>query len=275
MKVTNRPMVCRVNAASGGAHIGLVQDEHWHRHPTLTCDVAVAPFSFSRDTFSVLGIDMSEGILTKDYIEAHDIGCGCEVFTAGLLVNHFGRERNIPVIRTGYIAAMPEESVNLGSRFGTQEVYLIESRSIGGLSGSPVFLNTPPVSFVNNKIRFADKIYSDYLIGINIGLFETDARADITAPDTEVRRAAFLETISAGISVVVPIQRVIEIMESEPLKTQRDEAYERHFGLGKRSSAPLHWDGRVRSVFSIRAAFRRPLGLLSVDAGTAEAPAGA
>jgi hypothetical protein len=48
---------------------------------------------------------------------------------------------------------MPEEKVYLGDKLGHQEVYLIESRSIGGLSGSPVFLHTPPTKIVKDKFR--------------------------------------------------------------------------------------------------------------------------
>jgi hypothetical protein len=164
--------------------------------------------------------------LTKAYIAEKDIGCASEVFTAGLLVNHFGRERNVPIIRVGNIAAMPEEEVDLGGSLGVQEVYLIESRSIGGLSGSPVFLYTPPARIVRGNVMFSEKENHEYLMGVNIGLFETGAHADAVDRDRENRRERFLEKMSAGISVVVPIQRVVEIIEADNLSDQRRQILE-------------------------------------------------
>jgi len=79
-----------------------------------------------------LALTLSDFELTTAYIAENDIRAGEEVFTVGLLVNHFGRERNLPIIRVGAIAAMPEEPIYLNEKLGLQSVYLIESRSIGG-----------------------------------------------------------------------------------------------------------------------------------------------
>ena len=54
-----------------------------------------------------------------------------------------GRDRNFPIVRTGHIAMMPDEKipkVKIGDWEGNADAYLIESRSIGGWSGSPVFV---------------------------------------------------------------------------------------------------------------------------------------
>jgi len=61
-------------------------------------------------------------------------------------------------------------------------------------------------------------------MGVNIGLFETRANGDKIPDDTETRREHFLEAMSAGIAIVVPIQRVIEIITETPaLIAGRDE----------------------------------------------------
>jgi hypothetical protein len=55
-------------------------------------------------------------------------------------VQRAGSTRNIPIVRTGVIAAMPaidEPFVRKGEEY---HAYLAEMRSIGGLSGSPVFV---------------------------------------------------------------------------------------------------------------------------------------
>src|SRR5258708_9213603 len=65
---------------------------------------------------------------------------GDELFFAGLFWLHKGQNRNIPIVRIGNIAALREEPV-LSPGAPPMDAYLVESRSIGGLSGSPVFID--------------------------------------------------------------------------------------------------------------------------------------
>jgi hypothetical protein len=46
----------------------------------------------------------------------------------------------MPIVRHGNIAMLPEEQIQ--TEMGYADVHLIEARSIGGLSGSPVFVRT-------------------------------------------------------------------------------------------------------------------------------------
>jgi hypothetical protein len=69
-------------------------------------------------------------------MEAEQIGIGNEVAFAGLFVNHHGKKRNEPIVRFGNICGIPSEPVS--TKAGDIEAYLVESRSVGGLSGSPV-----------------------------------------------------------------------------------------------------------------------------------------
>lgn len=226
MAATRRPRVGRINTKSGEAEIGNLSDGPWFYHPSIkNCDVAVSPFSGSQDTFDFALVDVLENSLSDKYISENDIGCGDEVVTTGLLTNHFGATRNVPIVRTGNIAAMPEEPVNLGP-YGFQSVYLIESRSIGGLSGSPVFLNTPPFRVVNHQIQSTAGQNRTYIMGVNIGLFTTLALGDALPISELDNRETILESMSAGISIVVPIQRVIEILEGDELENRRKIAVE-------------------------------------------------
>jgi len=227
MRATNRPMVGRLNLKAGGAQIGRVTDA-WETHPTdPKCDVAVAPFVASLDTFD-FGIVPTTHVLTDAYVAENNVGGGDSVFTVGLLVSHFGREKNVPVVRSGNIAAMPDEKVDLGDKYGHQLVYLIESRSIGGLSGSPVYLQTPAFRVLKGMITPMTDHQTEYLLGVHIGLFETKASGDSIRSDTAERRENFLEAMSAGIGVVVPIQRAIEIIDGPGFVRQREEVMKRH-----------------------------------------------
>jgi hypothetical protein len=217
-KSTGLPLVARATTKSGGVQYGNIEYENWVFHPTNPkCDVAVLCLRISHDIFDVKFIRLNPGILTPEYVANNDVGAGDEVFVAGLLARHFGRGRNIPVIRTGTIAAMPEEPVDLGG-LGEQEVYLIESRSIGGLSGSPVFLHTPPFRVVGTQVQNCVGHDTEYLLGINIGLFKTNPVSDQAPSEKLAHREEFLELMSSGIAVVVPIQRVVETIMASPLK---------------------------------------------------------
>jgi hypothetical protein len=72
-------------------------------------------------------------------IDSEDVGVGDETAITGLFTGHHGTERNIPIVRMGNIAMMLEEKVQT-DHFGEIDAYLVEARSIGGLSGSPVFV---------------------------------------------------------------------------------------------------------------------------------------
>jgi hypothetical protein len=223
MRASNQPNCLRVNNRQGGVTIARLGDE-WISHPTeKACDVAVTGVSIPPDQFDYRVLDFLTGTLTQEYIDENDIGAGDEVFTSGLLTVHFGEERNLPVVRVGNIATMPVEPVDLGPALGKQKVYLIESRSIGGLSGSPVFLQTPPIRMVRNKTKDMGGHRTGYLLGVNIGLFEVSPHNDSIPVELADRRESFLETMSAGIAIVVPIQRVVEIINGPTLKPIREK----------------------------------------------------
>jgi hypothetical protein len=69
------------------------------------------------------------------------IGLGDDLFMVGRFINHDGKERNIPVLRFGTIAMMPEEPIVADNK--EQDSFLIEIRTIPGFSGSPVFVHMP------------------------------------------------------------------------------------------------------------------------------------
>ncbi len=112
--------------------------DQWVFHPSdETVDVAVLGVSnfLEYDHFCYpLHI-----CLSPDDLAGMDIDVGHEVFITGLFSRHVGKDSMIPVVRVGNIAAMPEERVP--TKFGMVEAYLIEARSTGGLSGSPVFVS--------------------------------------------------------------------------------------------------------------------------------------
>jgi len=132
------PPLIALNAHDGRRHVYRIDGKpKWWFHPTdKTADVAVLPYSVEpRDDIVSLGEEL---FLTDKNREKYKIGAGDEVFIVGLFSRATGSERNIPIVRHGNIAMLPDEPIQTDS--GYEDVYLIEARSIGGLSGSPVFV---------------------------------------------------------------------------------------------------------------------------------------
>jgi hypothetical protein len=114
---------------------------------------------------------------------------------------------------------MPDEPVMTGTTHA--KAYLIEVKSIAGLSGSPVFVNPPEVRVVNGHVQHRGPmlIPLGVLVGyhvveskedqIAVPRFQNGARdADASSPDER----------NTGFAVVIPIERVYDIIESPELK---------------------------------------------------------
>lgn len=155
---------------------------------------------------------------TQELIKKENIGVGDEVFLTGLFANHYGSQRNIPVIRAGNIATMPEEKVHT-EKLGDIDAYLIEVRSISGLSGSPVFAYLGGIRKVGNSMNLR-KGPLFYLLGLMHGHFElSKLEIDTFEYDTLTN-----VQINMGIAIVVPVWKILEVINQEEFKNRRDLA---------------------------------------------------
>ena len=204
-KTVDEKVLVRMNLKSGGSHTFESSIDDWQFHPTKEVDVAAMPFSepwfddMDHLTFTYEMID-------EELVESEGIGPGQDVFVTGLFVNHIGKHRNIPIVRIGNIAAMPEERVamRLDSRTRiSADAYLIESRSIGGLSGSPVFVHVDEMmgGVLGAPARF-------YLLGLVYGHWDLNDPIGATEDMAdEIRRY-----INMGIAIVVPATVIREVL---------------------------------------------------------------
>ncbi|MBV8279420.1 MAG: hypothetical protein JO170_29730 [Verrucomicrobia bacterium] len=136
-----------------------------------------------------------------------DVGVGDEVFITGLFANYAGLLKNVPIVRVGNLAAYPEERIRIRN-FGEMDAYLIEARSIGGLSGSPVFYHSSSVRIRNGQPMFAKGAVL-YLIGIVHGHYIRNLDANSEATD-----AGDIEALNTGISIVVPIGKILSFLDT-------------------------------------------------------------
>lgn len=165
--------------------------------------------------FDVLTIPISMAA-TEDVLSKEAIGIGDEVFLTGLFCNHHGKKKNIPIVRVGNIAAMPEEPI--ASRFfGNMDAYLIEARSIGGLSGSPVFVNLSNIRSFKNKTQLRNQSF--YWLGLMHGHWDFPL---IDSQDIVVEDSISKEVVNMGIGIVVPAPKILEII-NQPFFSKKRE----------------------------------------------------
>jgi hypothetical protein len=209
------------------AVVSLKGQSDWWFHPDASqqTDVAIATLA--------LNLDLAD----HDYIPIPEYawsemepgpkprapGLGDEVFIIGLFRSHYGRQRNRPIIRIGNISALPEEPVHT-KYAGYIDAYLIEARSISGLSGSPVFASidaTPSFQFLRDP-RFQtnpDEVHwaRYHFLGLMHGHFDLENLTE----DSVVEDAAESRGINSGIGLVIPASKVLETLYQPDLKALR------------------------------------------------------
>ena len=222
----------RVNDHAGNARVLPLKRDHWKPHPDPGVDLMVCPTLIPTEQFDILHLRLDDECLTPEAIQQYDFGVGDDVFIAGMFVSLTGETKNLPIIRCGTIAAMPDEMIH--TNYGYHDAYLIEARSTGGLSGSPVFLHVAPLRTINtNETKLMDG-FQHYLMGMVLGhssLTSAEDEIEVVRPrrddeDDEERRAALLP-LNTGIGIVLPFQYVVEAVNQDELVAGRREAMER------------------------------------------------
>ena len=105
---------------------------------------------------------------------------------------------------------MPDEPIP--TKKGSIEGYLIEARSIGGLSGSPVFV----------RESVAVGVGAFYLMGLMHGHWDIPPEDKNDTVDTTDANKA----VNMGIAIVVPTRKILEVINREELVDMRNKGDE-------------------------------------------------
>jgi len=217
--VEGAPAVMGVNFKDG--NMGWFESgAKWWYHPTEpnTVDVAATIFT-PTDRFDVQHIPETI-FVTDEKIRQHGIGVGDEVNVVGLFTGFLGTKRHTPIIRTGNVAMMPSDKFPVPT--GETDAYLIEGRSIGGLSGSPVFVRHT----VSMEVRTAEDPKPQKFSGAGqlslLGLMHGhwDLPVGLTGEQAEA--------VNMGIAIVVPAKKILEVLYHPELIALRNEQDELH-----------------------------------------------
>lgn len=225
--------VVRMNKRDGGCENLPAEFSPWTYHPDHNVDLAVTPFFFTPELIAKFDhLNLPEKwLLTANQMDNHYIGIGDSCFTVGLFHLMVGRKRNLPIIHAGTIALMPgDEGVPVrdwhdDTKTKMVEAFLIESQSMPGLSGSPVLVQPTITLATPTQRKDGSTQQSSYTVRENdsylLGVFQAAWQAkpsEIVAIDR-----GRPVVVPVGMGVVVPAQRIVEILQVPNLKKPRDE----------------------------------------------------
>jgi hypothetical protein len=188
-------------------------------HPDPTVDIAVVPAFPSESVFDFKMIPAE--FLTGKSVSEIGVSEGTEVFFTGLFTSYLGEHRNNPIVRFGRVAMLPEDRITwqeTGQAAQLVELYLLETQSYGGNSGSPVFFyfgadRNPGSIIVGPPVL--------KLAGIMRGSFNENRAIGFVQPDAAPPIPVSSQNI--GIAAVTPAHLLYEILFSDGLKKFRSD----------------------------------------------------
>jgi hypothetical protein len=232
-------MVVRLNTVAGASKVIPTPPSQWIYPDDPTVDVCAFPLpGLEHGENSELNLNsvnlrsMSVGGFPLNAPTAIGLSLGDEVFICGAFVGRVGYRKNIPVVRIGNVAAMPEEPIDFASP--RKVAYLIETRSLGGTSGSPVFLNLQPerikrrehgyrvaVTNQNTQQTSINVIFPYLLLGMIIYIHGGNyAQEFVAEDDTEIHPLKDVE-FNAGIAVALPVSVIFDLLNLESVREAR------------------------------------------------------
>ena len=231
--------VIRLNTIDGKTDVLELTANDWIPHPAGD-DLAVAPIDFPPDTHDYFPIE-SELFLTSENLyggkpsDHFVVGAGDDTFMVGRFTNHAGKQRNTPSLRFGSVAMLPFEKVKLNKEANShmQEAFLVETRSISGYSGSPVFVYQPSISETeirpspydgyesrSNWVASIDDLTGSLrFLGVDCGHVIKYEKV-VNGAGTPHPNGWQIET-NTGMSIVIPAWRLMGLLNRPELVMQR------------------------------------------------------
>lgn len=248
MDLNGVPFVIRVNWRDGSAKNIPEDNIQWNYHPDDNIDIAVIPYDdkiSNRSIYDTLFIPLPD--LMKSSLGEY-IDVGDNTYTIGLFRLVKGKKRNLPVVHSGNIALLPREeripvkdwykSISRKTRY--VDAYLVETQSLDGLSGAPVFAR-PTINYplelvdpmarttyngrakaresLGTPIHTAIGSESVYLIGLWHGAWNEPPDEILAAEIEKGERVR----VSLGMGIVIPATYLIELLETPKMQEERDE----------------------------------------------------
>jgi hypothetical protein len=219
LRIQGKPFTVIVNGKDGERkRINCGKNNKWVYHMTdSSVDAAITsdPFDDASE-LDIKCLPFLDMVATPEKIQSLGIGIGDAIFSVGLFARYRETIRNWPIVRTGSIAMMPTEKVPIEIEDGKKvdaDIYLIEARSVGGISGSPVFVRPTSQAWLATLSR-------EFLIlGLMQGHWDLKYYQDLLP--TVDGDGSSGKGVNTGIAYVVPAYRILEILMCPEFETDR------------------------------------------------------
>ena len=222
--------VARMNTKIGTVEFSESSAEHWERHSVD--DIAVAYLSVHSDSLKYSHVPINQ-FVTEHMIDKYGIGQGDNIFMVGRFAHHDGKKLNVPSVRFGNISMM--HNVPMEHPSGRQvESFAVEMRSIGGYSGSPVFVYfnaaeprpfiegvEPPVTSTISVNGYQEDNIGPLLLGVDWG--HIPRKDYLYDPDTGRRLPnQYYIKSNSNMAGVVPAWKLYELLNIPKLVKERE-----------------------------------------------------
>lgn len=215
--VTNRHViergspVVRLNTMTGKkTTLYDVPENEWIFHETQ--DLAIIPVPVHAISLGHRRVSY-QAIVTKEMLAAQDLGPGTDTFMVGRFIHRDGGQTNIPTTRFGNIAQMP--SIIVDEESGrANESYLIETRSIGGFSGSPIFAFIEPFDYSPKKQEIKGAYWGPGLLAIDWAQSsQEDPVMDVSGRETDM----FINA-NTGLTMAIPSWHLKDLLDGPVIR---------------------------------------------------------
>lgn len=268
--------VIRLNTQDGKAREIDLEPDEWQFIPGGADVSAVDitdRIDAKHDDIGVIPANWAGG---KDFLKTVSLGPGEDAFMLGLLANHAGQHRNMIAARFGNLSMLASEEAPIKQPNGAiRPSHLFDMRSRGGFSGSPVFVYRTPegdlrnVDFgVRRRTTQAPRMKSfgnrgpmrgelgtiewqhEYdtennlfvsLLGIHAGQYPEPVKVKKVAANPKHGEADIIHDgdkleIPGGMTIVVPIWEVYDLLNLEIFVKQRAEREKRVLAAHERDA---------------------------------------
>lgn len=222
--------VIRVNTQEGRHDPIPLTERNWRKHDDGD-DIAVAHLgSINPDKFRFNYIELRH-FLSEKIIDHHKIRPGDDCFMVGRFMGHAGVKQNLPSVRFGNISMMPIEPIKHFDGQG-HLVFLVETRSLSGNSGSPVFVYFDPTRQRTRGGVTLSPPPGPWLLGVDAGnmpleeavLVVDDQGEIVRDEDTrEPVKSHLIAQSNSGQMGVVPAWKLLELLDYGIFRKARED----------------------------------------------------
>ena len=215
-------IVVRFNSENGVSFLRTTRIQDWIKSPDPRTDLAIYIAAFpARTEHSAIPISMFN---TLGNASIFDIRLGDTVCFPGLFYPHVGQAVMTPILRSGFVSRLADnEGVSAISPNGEKlegiTAHLIEARSIGGFSGSPVFYIADGLDLLTKRINGTGP--HKFLIGLVSGHFPI-SESSTNSIGNDILEPRFL---NSGITYVTPSDSIHQLI----IDTAQQDSKERLF----------------------------------------------